>query len=41
MKFGFGAAAGLLALIPVMALGVFRSGNVGFGILMAARGSVP
>jgi predicted MFS family arabinose efflux permease len=38
VKFGFGAAAGLLALIPVMALGVFRSGNVGFGILMAARG---
>lgn len=38
VKFGFGAAAGLLALIPVMALDVFRSGNVGFGILMAARG---
>ncbi len=40
MKFGFGAAAGLLALIPVMALDadVFDSGNVGFGILMAARG---
>jgi predicted MFS family arabinose efflux permease len=40
VKFGFGAAAGLLALIPVMALDadVFDSGNVGFGILMAARG---
>jgi predicted MFS family arabinose efflux permease len=38
VKFGFGAAAGLLALIPVMALDVFHSGNVGFGILMAARG---
>jgi predicted MFS family arabinose efflux permease len=38
VKFGFGAAAGLLALIPVMALSVFRAGNVGFGILMAARG---
>jgi predicted MFS family arabinose efflux permease len=38
VKFGFGAAAGLLALIPVMALSVFKSGNVGFGILMAARG---
>jgi predicted MFS family arabinose efflux permease len=38
VKFGFGAAAGLLALIPVMALSVFDSGNVGFGILMAARG---
>jgi predicted MFS family arabinose efflux permease len=38
VKFGFGAAAGLLALIPVMAIDVFASGNVGFGILMAARG---
>jgi predicted MFS family arabinose efflux permease len=38
VKFGFGAAAGLLALIPVMALDVFEAGNVGFGILMAARG---
>jgi len=40
VKFGFGAAAGLLALIPVMALSpaVFDAGNVGFGILMAARG---
>lgn len=38
VKFGFGAAAGLLALIPVMALQVFGAGNIGFGILMAARG---
>jgi predicted MFS family arabinose efflux permease len=38
VKFGFGAAAGLLALIPVMALDVFSAGNIGFGILMAARG---
>jgi predicted MFS family arabinose efflux permease len=38
VKFGFGAAAGLLALIPVMALDVFDAGNIGFGILMAARG---
>ncbi len=38
VKFGFGAAAGLLALIPVMAIDVFESGNIGFGILMAARG---
>ena len=38
VKFGFGAAACLLALIPVMALDVFKSGNVGFGLLMAARG---
>ena len=40
VKFGFGAAAGLLALIPVMALDVdvFDAGNVGFGLLMASRG---
>ncbi|MGH2679277.1 MAG: MFS transporter [Actinomycetota bacterium] len=38
VKFGFGAAAGLLALIPVMALDVFDAGNIGFGILMASRG---
>ena len=38
VKFGFGAAAGLLALIPVVALKVFHAGNVGFGLLMAARG---
>jgi predicted MFS family arabinose efflux permease len=38
VKFGFGAAAGLLALIPVMALDVFDAGNIGFGVLMASRG---
>lgn len=38
VKFGFGAAAGLLALIPVMALDEFHAGKAGFGILMAARG---
>jgi predicted MFS family arabinose efflux permease len=38
VKFGFGAAAGLLALIPVVAIRIFHAGNVGFGILMAARG---
>jgi MFS family permease len=38
VKFGFGAAAGLLSLIPVMALNVFDAGEVGFGLLMAARG---
>jgi predicted MFS family arabinose efflux permease len=40
VKFGFGAAAGLLALIPVMALDphVFGAGTIGFGVLMAARG---
>jgi predicted MFS family arabinose efflux permease len=38
VKFGFGAAAGVLALVPVFAKGVFHAGDVGFGILMAARG---
>jgi predicted MFS family arabinose efflux permease len=38
VKFGFGAAAGVLALIPVFAKGVFHAGDIGFGILMAARG---
>jgi predicted MFS family arabinose efflux permease len=38
VKFGFGAALGVLALIPVMALKVFDAGNLGFGILMSARG---
>jgi predicted MFS family arabinose efflux permease len=38
VKFGFGAAAGLLSLIPVMALEVFDAGEAGFGLLMAARG---
>jgi predicted MFS family arabinose efflux permease len=38
VKFGFGAAAGLLALIPVMALDVFDAGSIGFGLLMASRG---
>lgn len=38
VKFGFGAAAGVLALIPVFAKGVFGAGDVGFGVLMAARG---
>jgi predicted MFS family arabinose efflux permease len=38
VKFGFGAAAGLLSLIPVMALQVFGAGEVGFGLLMASRG---
>jgi MFS family permease len=36
VKFGFGAAAGLLALIPVVALKVFDAGNVGFGLPAAS-----
>jgi MFS family permease len=38
VKFGFGAAAGVLALIAVFARQVFQAGDVGFGLLMAARG---
>lgn len=38
VKFGFGAAAGVLALIAVFAREVFHAGDVGFGLLMAARG---
>lgn len=38
VKAGFGLAAGVLALIPVFAREVFSTGDIGFGILMAARG---
>ena len=38
VKFGFGLAAGVLALIPVFAKEVFHGGDVGFGLLMACRG---
>ena len=38
VKFGFGAAAGVLALIAVFARDIFHAGDVGFGLLMAARG---
>ena len=38
VKFGFGMAAGVLALIAVFAKEVFEAGDVGFGLLMAARG---
>jgi MFS family permease len=38
VKFGFGMAAGVLALIPVFARQVFSAGDVGFGLLMAFRG---
>lgn len=38
VKFGLGMAAGVLALIAVFAKGVFDAGDVGFGLLMAARG---
>jgi len=38
VKFGFGLAGGVLALIVVLAKDVFHGGDVGFGILLAARG---
>ena len=38
VKAGFGLAAGVLVLIPVFAVQVFDAGDIGFGILMAARG---
>ncbi len=38
VKFGFGAAAGVLAMIAVFARQVFHAGDVGFGLFMAARG---
>jgi MFS family permease len=38
VKAGFGLAAGVLALIPLFAERVFRSGEIGFGLLMACRG---
>jgi predicted MFS family arabinose efflux permease len=38
VKFGFGAAAGVLALIAVFAKQVFNAGDIGFGLLMASRG---
>jgi predicted MFS family arabinose efflux permease len=38
VKFGFGLAAGVLALIAVFAREVFRGGDIGFGLLMASRG---
>lgn len=38
VKAGFGLAAGVLALIPVFGRQVFDAGDIGFGLLMAARG---
>jgi MFS family permease len=39
VKAGFGLAAGVLALIPVFGADVFVRGEIGVGILMAARGA--
>jgi MFS family permease len=38
VKAGFGLAAGVLALIPVFGVDVFGRGEIGVGVLMAARG---
>jgi MFS family permease len=38
VKGGFGMAAGVLVLLSVFAKQVFHAGDIGFGILMAARG---
>jgi predicted MFS family arabinose efflux permease len=38
VKGGFGAAAGVLALIPVFATKLYGAGALGFGFLMACRG---
>ncbi|MGH9194263.1 MAG: hypothetical protein ACRD1T_00805, partial [Acidimicrobiia bacterium] len=37
-KGGFGLGAGLIALLPLFATDVFRAGDVGIGIMFAARG---
>src|SRR5439155_19082432 len=37
VKFGFGLAAGVLALVAVFARQVFHGGDVGFGFLMSCR----
>jgi len=38
VKAGFGLAAGVLALLPVFGAEVFARGEIGVGVLMAARG---
>ena len=38
VKFGWGVAGGVLVLLPLLALGDFRAGEIGLGLLMAARG---
>jgi MFS family permease len=37
-KGGFGLGAGVIALLPIFATDVFRAGDVGIGLLFAARG---
>lgn len=38
VKFGWGVAGGVLVLLPLLAFGSFRAGEIGLGLLMAARG---
>ena len=38
VKFGWGLAGGVLVLVPVLAKGEFDAGEVGIGLLLAARG---
>lgn len=38
VKFGWGLAGGVLVLVPVLAMGKFDAGDVGIGLLLAARG---
>ena len=38
VKFGWGLAGGVLVLIPLLAKGKFDAGEVGIGLLLAARG---
>jgi MFS family permease len=38
VKFGWGIAGGVLVLLPVLAFGSFHAGEIGLGLLMAARG---
>ena len=38
VKFGWGLAGGVLVLVPVLAQGKFDAGEVGIGLLLAARG---
>jgi MFS family permease len=38
VKFGWGLAGGVLVLVPLLAMGKFDAGEVGIGLLLAARG---
>jgi len=38
VKYGWGVAGGVLVVIPLLAKGSFHAGDVGIGLLLAARG---